>query len=207
MYSTGDDGDLSVCFDWQTKTEILAWKQHTIQDVHAAQLKVLSGLSNLDQEEMKIAVIDAWNMYAFTKFVPYDHVETYVPPTLEHPTDVLEGGYTRAERHLLIGVGLCLDPLLEITKVYIDSMRFIGFSRQFKPLHSKSNLQVLNFVQHLRQTEDPNEVVEDEDENAEEIDPSDRQIVFVRRFSEAEEKYLRSKCCYPRQLKLADNYW
>merc|ERR1711865_421727 len=101
----------------------------------------------------------------------------------------------------------CLDPLLEITKVYIDSMRFIGFSRQFKPLHSKSNLQVPNFVQHLRQTEDPNEVVEDEDENAEEIDPSDRQIVFVRRFSEAEETYLRSKCCYPRQLKLADNYW
>ena len=64
-----------------------------------------------------------WNTYAFTKFVPYDQVATYEPPPLEHPSDVLPGGYTRAERHLLVGLGECLDPMLEITTAYLNHLK------------------------------------------------------------------------------------
>ena len=91
--------------------------------VHEAQKKLLLGLAECDEEQLKIAVIDAWSTYAFTKYVPYDQVLTYTPPPIERPSDVLPGGYTRAERHLLIGLGECLDKMMEISHDYICHLK------------------------------------------------------------------------------------
>jgi hypothetical protein len=63
LWSTGDEGDMGICFDYCTFADVQKWKQHTIHDVHRVQQKILLGLSNCDVEDLKIAVIDAVSVW------------------------------------------------------------------------------------------------------------------------------------------------
>ena len=220
---------MSISYESYSLKNMLKWKQHTIQDVHAAQKKMILGLSSCDsgeEEEYKLAVIDAWNHYAFTKFVPYDQVETFVPPPIELPSDILnESGYTRAERVLLIGAGRCLDPLLEITDAYAEHMRVIGLSRISDPLKCRMPDDVRKFVEHLRAHEDPLTNVEGlEGEKGGRKRGNGRKggkggneggkggvhtdsVYFVRRFSAEEDAFLKKFCCYAKQTTQSPEFW
>lgn len=220
---------MSISYESYSLKNMLKWKQHTIQDVHAAQKKMILGLSSCDsgeEEEYKLAVIDAWNHYAFTKFVPYDQVETFVPPPIELPSDILnESGYTRAERVLLIGAGRCLDPLLEITDAYAEHMRVIGLSRISDPLKCRMPDDVRKFVEHLRAHEDPLTNVEGlEGEKGGRKRGNGRKggkggneggkggvhtdsVYFVRRFSAEEDAFLKKYCCYAKQTTQSPEFW
>ena len=157
-----------------------------------------------------------WNTYAFTKFVPYDQVATYEPPPLEHPSDVLPGGYTRAERHLLVGLGECLDPMLEITTAYLNHLKDLGQCKRCKPLTTRVNAQIEGFIAHLRANEASDTVVDIDDEeyqnsNAVYEDEAGgtkkRSVFFVRRFSEQEDAFLLKHCSYARSFKPDTTFW